>query len=261
MNRLLMDFGNSCLKWVLVDGVVDLDKCFSIDRHCYTDHSLKKVLDDNKGKWRLVDEVWISCVLAESQRAFIESWFIALGVTAVHFAFTQKQCCGVHCGYEQPAELGVDRWLALLAANPLAKGNKLVVDLGTAITVDLLTSTGQHLGGLIAPGAEVMMRSLTDSTALQGVQLLERPLDHATWGKSTEDGLQLGVQGMIEGLLRRSIILAEAQLGTEDSLTVVLTGGYADRFNGSADQLQSVLLFRPDLVLMGLWCRSQTEVT
>ena len=65
---------------------------------------------------------------------------------------SEADSCGVRNGYLQPQRLGVDRWLALLAAAEICAGDCLVIDAGSAITLDLLRADGQHLGGAILPG-------------------------------------------------------------------------------------------------------------
>jgi type III pantothenate kinase len=65
---------------------------------------------------------------------------------------SQKCAGGVQSGYTEPEKLGVDRWLALVGATDFAPVDKLIVDAGSAITIDLLTKDGIHLGGAILPG-------------------------------------------------------------------------------------------------------------
>lgn len=65
---------------------------------------------------------------------------------------SEAECMGVKNGYLKPERLGIDRWLVLLAAAELGSGDCLVIDAGSAITLDLLRADGQHLGGAILPG-------------------------------------------------------------------------------------------------------------
>ena len=73
----------------------------------------------------------------------------------VHVASTRAECAGVRIAYPQPHKLGVDRFLALLAAHRLG-GDVLVAGVGTALTIDLLDASGQHHGGRIAPSPTLM---------------------------------------------------------------------------------------------------------
>ncbi|MBU1690867.1 MAG: type III pantothenate kinase [Gammaproteobacteria bacterium] len=73
--------------------------------------------------------------------------------------------CGVSNGYEIPAQLGSDRWAALIAARHIAPEGCVVVNAGTAMTVDGLTADGVFMGGLIVPGVATMLRALSESAA------------------------------------------------------------------------------------------------
>ena len=76
--------------------------------------------------------------------------------------------CGVSNGYEIPSQLGSDRWAALIAARAIAPEGCVVVNAGTAMTVDALTADGVFLGGLIVPGLATMLRALAENTAAIG---------------------------------------------------------------------------------------------
>src|SRR5690606_18274094 len=88
----------------------------------------------------------------------------AFGIVPVRLR-TAAETCGVRCAYADPARLGVDRWLAVVAAYRDPGGPAVVFDCGTAITVDAVTTAGEHLGGLIIPGIQLMRRALYGSTA------------------------------------------------------------------------------------------------
>jgi len=76
--------------------------------------------------------------------------------------------CGVSNGYEIPSQLGSDRWAALIAARAIAPEGCVVVNAGTAMTVDGLTADGVFIGGLIVPGLATMLRALAENAAAIG---------------------------------------------------------------------------------------------
>ncbi|MDB4837111.1 type III pantothenate kinase [Marinomonas sp.] len=78
---------------------------------------------------------------------------------------TEAVACGVVNAYFEPERLGVDRWLSIIAAHHEIKGDVVVVDVGTAIKIDVVSTEGRHLGGYIAPGFSLMEQSLLSSTA------------------------------------------------------------------------------------------------
>lgn len=78
---------------------------------------------------------------------------------------TEKYALGVTNAYPKPEKLGVDRWLAVLAAYHYYTAPVCVVDCGTAITLDVVDQQGQHLGGMIMPGLTLMKQALQKGTA------------------------------------------------------------------------------------------------
>jgi type III pantothenate kinase len=125
---------------------------------------------------------------------------------------------------DNPREVGADRVVNAIGA-VLAHGAPVVVlDFGTATTVDLVGADGSYRGGAIAPGIEVAAESLVSSTAaLRRVELAVPP---AAVGKSTveamQSGLLFGFAGLVDGLVDRVL----AELGFD--APVVATGGLAD---------------------------------
>ena len=89
----------------------------------------------------------------------------ALWSCAINFIVATGEQCGVRNCYEQPAQLGSDRWAALIAAWHKEHAACLVVNCGTATTIDMLSGQGKFMGGLILPGIEMMLHSLTYETA------------------------------------------------------------------------------------------------
>ncbi len=110
------------------------------------------------------DTVIASNVAGPDVQAAIESACRAAHL-AVAFVRGEREQLGVTNGYRDAAQLGSDRWVALVAAHHARGGHKLVVNAGTALTVDALTAEGRFLGGLIVAGPALMRRSLDRGTA------------------------------------------------------------------------------------------------
>ncbi len=83
----------------------------------------------------------------------------------VDFAIVSPELAGLKNAYQNSEALGVDRWLSMLAAYRSAQSAVCIVDCGSAITVDLINAEGQHKGGFIVPGLQLMRRSLGEHTA------------------------------------------------------------------------------------------------
>ncbi|HEX7030626.1 MAG TPA: type III pantothenate kinase, partial [Gammaproteobacteria bacterium] len=155
--KLFIDIGNSRLKWGAWDGA-DWQAEGSVAAGT-------GMLTDWIESLQRPDGIWIASVSAEESVARVaDACAKAFGVAPVRLA-TAAETRGVRCAYAEPARLGVDRWLAVVAAFLDTGGPAIVFDCGTAITVDAVTASGEHLGGLIVPGIGLMRRALYGSTA------------------------------------------------------------------------------------------------
>src|SRR6185503_15791565 len=85
--------------------------------------------------------------------------------TSLTLVATAAEQFGVRCAYTEPSRLGVDRWVAVLAAYHAARGAACAIDAGTAVTFDAVDSAGMHLGGLIFPSARLLAAALDRNTS------------------------------------------------------------------------------------------------
>lgn len=112
------------------------------------------------------DAMYVASVRSESATSDIVNTLQAcFPTTALQVLHSQAQACGVKNAYDEPARLGVDRWLTVIAAHHHIGGNLVIVDAGTAIKVDVVNTVGEHLGGYITPGLALMEQSLLTQTA------------------------------------------------------------------------------------------------
>ncbi len=144
------------------------------------------------------------------------------GVT-VRFIATAAQQLGVRNGYRVPQQLGTDRWAALVAAHRSGPGDKLVINVGTALTIDVLGADGQFRGGVIVPGPEMMRRSLNKGTA--GLQATEGRFDPLP--ASTPDAITSGAIQACLGAIERMAASARAS-GAGNPRWYVSGGGLRD---------------------------------
>lgn len=113
----------------------------------------------------------------------------------------RESACGVVNGYRTPTQLGADRWASLVAARARATAGggtpaaAVVINAGTAVTVDTLSADGRFLGGFILPGIRLMLRALADNTA--GLKM--PPGEFADFPDNTADALYSGALGAIAG--------------------------------------------------------------
>lgn len=238
--RLLVDVGGSRLKWALARGRA-LEPMKALP---WRERGLSATLDEAWSALAAPASVWVADVRGEEALAPLSAW------TAQHWGLAPRrvavaaQAAGVRNGYDHPGQLGVDRWLALVAAHALGRGAVCVVDAGTALTADALSAEGHHLGGVIAPGLELMREALgarTRASSLSDTGARE------VFGRCTEDGISAGCALALAGLVERCLAEARGRLGP--ATRCILTGGAAPQL---APLLTETVEQVPDLVLRGL---------
>ncbi len=209
--KLLIDAGNTRIKWGLADGKDWLRSGVLAVNQAGT---LPQLFADVQG----VQQIWISNVAGEEVAQHIRAIGAGQQPDPFHFIVAQAAQCGVRNGYDNPSQLGSDRWAALIAAWHRVRGACLVVSSGTATTVDALSSSGEFMGGLILPGVELMQRSLNEATA----QLGPARGTYTAFPKNTADALFSGAIQACCGAIERQCAL----LGGS-GMPVLLSGGGA----------------------------------
>jgi len=146
-----------------------------------------------------------------------------------------------------PKSLGADRAVNAIGAHAKYAGDLIIVDFGTATTIDAVDFNGAYKGGIIAPGLNLSLDALVGNTAKLPRIAIERPASASVIGNTTEGQMQIGIYwgyvGLIEGLLTRM----RAEIGRP--VTVVATGGLAVLFDGQAGLFDVV---DADLTLDGI---------
>ena len=166
----------------------------------------------------------------------------------IDIARTQPSCAGVRIAYADPSNLGVDRFLALLAAHARG-GSALVVGVGTALTIDLIDAGGQHHGGRIAPSPSRMREALH----ARAVGLPREGGTRVPFAADTTDALASGCEGAALALIADSLAAARERLGIAPA--VLLHGGGAPVLQAALPHSVSA----PSLVLEGLACWARLE--
>lgn len=192
----------------------------------------------------------------------------AVALPAPRFVATSARAAGVINGYVEPWRLGVDRWVGLIGAHARWPRRALcLVGIGSALTIDLLAPDGRHLGGCIAPGPQMMIESLLRETAgirrraqLSSGAAIARALSAgpmpgvraagpagSLFASSTHTALLAGARHACAALIERAAQQARVHLGQR--VQVVLSGGAADAI---APLLRLTCRREDDLVLQGL---------
>jgi pantothenate kinase, type III len=230
--KLLIDAGNTRIKWALVNqdewlrnGVLPVEQAGALPQQFAGVHDIQ--------------QIWVSNVAGEAVAQHIRN--VKVGQSAsFNFIVAREMQCGVRNGYSNAGQLGSDRWAALIAAWHLVHGKCMVVNCGTAITIDTLSGQGKFLGGLILPGVELMQSSLVAATS----QLKPEQGEYAAFPLNTADALFSGAIQACCGAIERQYALLD-----DDSAPLILSGGAAGVLQKSLNLPLNVV---DNLVLQGL---------
>ena len=228
--RLLVDVGNTAVKvGVDCDGKI-------------------AQINETDIPWLDVDDIVVAQVGHANALASIKQHAARYNINIRQATVTPK-LGKVNCGYAQYQNLGVDRWLAVIAGHYLYPNQYcVVVDSGTATKVDVVNQVGQHLGGWILPGLDMMIASLlanTEKVFSDNTSLFEQGL-----GRNTPNAVKNGALVSTLG----AVYTAIAQLECEATdIQVIFAGGYGELLQQHYDKPS---VFIDDLVLKGLknWC-------
>lgn len=250
---LLIDIGNTRIKAVVNDPVQNT--WLELPTFIHTEKALEFA-----EVWR----EWLTCLPKDHKMEAIgiatvnEKVFLALeqarpekGGTPLVLATSQASFERLVNSYSKPQNMGVDRWLAMVAASNAGQRGALVVDAGTALTVDAVNSEGLHLGGYILPGLNRQLHALLEGTERVFAGDL-RQAKSLLPGKDTPECV-------LNGLLAQStsFITAQAKWAKEQGIQrLVISGGESNllisHLKRSVGALGMALEQRPRLVFEGL---------
>ena len=239
MSALFLDMGNTALKWrYQADGVVRQGD--AVHRRDWSCLGRIEGID-----WGRLERIEVASVAGREADPVLADAIAALAPVSPRFYYSRARDAGVVNAYREPQRLGVDRWLAVIEAWHLY-GAAIIVDCGSALTLDAVTPEGEHVGGYIVPGLSMLERSLvqgTGSVRVDGVCLE----DSLAPGRSTSDGVRNGIMRMTVAFITDAVVALRQ--GLPDTAPVLLTGGDAARV---ARVLPITTELAPDLVLDGL---------
>ncbi len=213
---LAFDIGNTFAKWGFVhDGAV-----VGGGRAVHRGRGLAAALDVLRLE-RIPRKVVAVNVAGAAAAAALDAWALRHYGAPVEFVTASTAATKVRSVYAAPAELGADRWAAIVGGFH-RYGACLVADLGTATTLDAVDRGGRHLGGYIVPGIDLMRGALAaDTHAVQDEDVEVVP---GAWGQDTASCVAAGLRRALG-----SMITSAAQELLPQGAQLVLTGGDADR--------------------------------
>lgn len=234
---LEFDLGNTSAKWRLLQAGNVLERGRFSDLGGFTPPAAGPIA-----------AVRVASVAGEAREQALRLWCLRKLELEPQIARTTAQCAGVSCAYAEPHRLGVDRWLAVLAAHHRFPGGALVLDAGTALTIDLVNADGQHLGGYILPGQRLMQSSLRQDTAK--VIYAESAEPSLEPGRSTAEAVVNGAALSAAAVAQAALAQARVLLGAD--CAALVTGGDAEFMLRLLGEKAGDFAYYPDLVLEGL---------
>jgi type III pantothenate kinase len=212
MKILAVDAGNTRIKWGVRDGErwTQQGAFESVEAHR---------LSEDLAPLICADRIIVANVAGDAVREALSA--ALAGATNAHWVVGRPEQCGVRSGYADPAQLGPDRWAALIGARHLYPGSCVVVNAGTTMTVDALSAESIFLGGFIVAGYDLMRRALDANTGR--LRLAEGAFSF--FPDKTADAIASGAINALAGAVDR---MCRYMVATgEDDPIVILSGGNA----------------------------------
>jgi type III pantothenate kinase len=230
-----LDIGNSYLKWQLAscDTVSAMNSC-PLDNLTSISGALANLA---------IDKICIAASLNKGLENILKQIKEITHCDNIVYAASAQQQLGVTNAYARWQDLGVDRWLAMLAAFNKCQNTCMIIDCGSAVTIDQIDTSGQHLGGYIVPSVAAIVQSLSASVALD---VVESESTINVLGASTKDAIVGGSNTMLVNFITQQLALLKVNY---PQAHIYLTGGGAAAV---APYLTADVLLIDDLVLQGL---------
>ena len=233
---LVIDSGNSYVKWGLYTG----DQWLRKSKVFYSDVFLleKEFIDLPEPTIIVISHV-ARAITRNQLSAVISIWPIR-----PYWVVAQTFQCGVANGYSDPTQLGSDRWAALIATWKIRRHACLVINVGTAVTIDALSDSGKFLGGIILPGSHLILSSLLSGTQLINIETG----NYRDFPLNTNDAIKSGLIQCLIGAIERMYNLLSLQLDHSVE-SCIISGGDASIL---APFIRFPTVVVDDLVLEGL---------
>jgi len=252
MTTVVVDIGNTRIKWARADARRLREKEHAVHAGAEDEAlaALRAALASSPVERIVVANVGGPSIAARLDALAREH----LGVEPEYVA-TAAETLGVRCAYRDPSRLGVDRWVAVVAAHHAAAARPdgprpaVVINAGTAMTFDAVDARGRHLGGLILPGPRLAAEALARGTRGIGPTppATTKPAGLKLLGRSTEEGVGFAAMLAPAAAFDRAAAIIAKELGIPP--VVYLAGGDAAAL---APWLETEVQVEADLVLKGL---------
>ena len=248
--NLLIDIGNTRLKWGCENNL-------RIEQTGFLDSARlsRSGLDDGMSSIAKPKSVWVSSVGSLASHKVLVEWLLQRYQLNAQVVKVRQPVAGFSNAYADLDALGVDRWVAAIGARECAQvegavresakpKNIIIIDVGTAITIDCLTADNIFQGGVIYPGYRLMHDSLVGGTV--GIKSEFFETDQII-GKTTSECVNSGIAFGVAGAVERIVVEMQESIGA--ATQIVVTGGGAQAL---LDKARLDARYEPNLVLQGL---------
>ena len=246
---LAIDAGNTRTKWAMFDAQGEITQAGACINAALKNLSLPL---------EIVSSVLISNVAGEAHARTIHN---ILSDHHVHIDWLKSsaECCNILNHYARPETLGTDRWASLIAAWQMQHMTCVVVNAGTAVTIDALVKLQNHhnqadfIGGMILPGLNLMQSNLGHSTAQLQHNDTNANISGSILNLNTADAMQNGALNAICGAIQN--MLTAIQKRYQTAAHVIISGGDANVIaKYLCTTVTNQVQFVDNLVLKGLYC-------
>jgi type III pantothenate kinase len=244
--NLLVDIGNSYFKWCFTNGVkIDDAQSFQYSKDNLDSLLTSTILTDKE--FIVIEDVFVCSVASPATKSIFTIWLKINCSKDPIFVESSTETLGVQNAYKIASNLGNDRWLSLIYVHHFYKTDVCVIDCGTAITIDVILESGQHEGGLIAPGYMAQISALQLKTGIIDNHNLINQKKNPILQKDTDLCVEQGCRLMTLGFIKDVVNQLIKQYG--DTLQVVITGGDSKNL---APDLPKDWDYQQDLLFKGL---------
>jgi type III pantothenate kinase len=240
---LLFDIGNTRIKWAELSAA-GIGQQFARVHADLTREQLTEIVRNVSSR---PSAVLVANVRGATFAQLLSEVIAQVWQIECEFIESSATAGGVRNAYPEPGNLGVDRWLGLIAAHAMYRRSACIVGVGTAMTVDGVDAHGQHLGGLIVPGPDLMVTSLLRNTSEIARRAASGEVRTGVFADNTLGAIEQGSVHALAALAERAIAALRTRVA--DDPVLVLTGGASARISALIGMSHESV---PDLVLRGL---------
>ena len=247
--KLLLDIGNSSVNWASEKE----SKFLSQGSFIYDKNNFEDSLQENISLMNNTSKILVSNVAGLNVFNSLNSWVDKNGSLELWQSCIKKEFKGLKTSYTKIEQMGIDRWLSMVACWDRHQSSLCVVSCGTALTIDAVDSVGNHLGGYILPGVDLMQKSLIKNT--EDINFTINPYPSIDYASDTKTAVNNGAFLSLISSIDRVVSELKLQFGGVPKC--VICGGNAPLMK---PLLEQKFEYEPNLVLHGLLITHNTLI-